>query len=70
MTVKQIPNATIILNSQELRLLAELLEKEERVCRRSLLAMGRWTDRLENYVNILQGLTEKVEEGIKCSLGN
>ena len=64
MTIQPISNKVISLNSQEIKFLCNLLEKEKKVCRRSLLSMGRWTDRLEKHVKILQGLVDKIERKV------
>ena len=62
MTVQPIPDRLIGFNSQELKLLREMVEKEKQVCRKSLLAMGRWSDRLEQHVDILLSIEDKIRE--------
>jgi len=62
MSVQQVPNKLISLSSQEIKLLLELVDKEEKVCRRSFLAIGRWTERLVQHVNLVMDLAEKLED--------
>lgn len=65
MTVQPIPDRLIGFNSRELEVLLEMVEKEKKVCRRSLLATGRWSDRFEQHVDILLSIEDKIKGGVK-----
>ena len=62
MTTQTISNKLISLNPQEMKFLLELLRKEGKSCRKSFLAIGRWTDSLTRHVNTLQDILDKLEE--------
>jgi len=63
MPTQQIPNKLISLNSQEIKLLRELIEEEKEACLTSLVSIGRWTPRLVRHFHTLLDLEEKVEGG-------
>ena len=56
----QIPDKQISLNPRELQLLRDLLDEAEKAARRSLRAAGRWTERLEQHVELLADISEKL----------
>jgi len=55
-----IPDTVIDFDPRQLKFLRDLVEKEKEACRVSLRATGRWTERLEQHVDLLLSGSEKL----------